>query len=200
MSDAVFSTKDQPGDYDAILTAKPDEPLFPVQGGDPRGPSTVQFWADFARAGARACLQGAKVRVLDSRFELYGGPEVYDPTEADQLAAERLLKKATNAEQVAWAMQAYQRGEDDQEGERASYSDVLTDQMTGEALDRASRRKALISMKGQLHNAVAIAQAVVDALATMRAEPMAEVKIREALAGLREAAEEIDPRLGREKS
>lgn len=200
MTDAVFSTKDQPGDYDAIETAKPDEPLFPIQGGDPRGPGTVQFWADYARACARACLQGAKVRVLDHRFELYGGPDGYEPTEADQLAAEKLLKKATNAEQVGWAMQAYQRGEDDQEGARAVYNDGLAEQLTAEAADRAAQRKALIAMKTQLHNSIAIAQGVVEALAKLQLHPMVEVKIREAVAGLQEAADEIEPRRGREQS
>lgn len=82
-----FSTKDKPGAYDAIETAKPGEPLFPIQGGDPFGPPTVQYWADLARAAA---------------LEL----DEDDPKRA------RLLDKALSAEQVGWAMQAYQRREE----------------------------------------------------------------------------------------
>jgi hypothetical protein len=200
MTDNIVSTKDVPGEYDALETAKPDEPIFVVQGGDPRGPRTVQFWADFARASARACLQGAKVKVGDTPFELVGGPEDYQPSQADEREAEKLLKKATNAEQVGWAMQAYQRGEEEVSGERAPYNDGLAEALTAEAEDRAAQRKALIAMTSQLHNSLAIANDVAIALGKMQLLPLAEVQIREAVEQLRQAAAEVEPRRGHEQS
>jgi hypothetical protein len=92
-----FSTRDRIGAYDAIETAKPGEPLFPIQGGDPLGPPTVQFWADMARKAAMK--------------------------EVDEEKAAALLKKATSAETVAWTMLAYQRGELKVDGARARYND-----------------------------------------------------------------------------
>lgn len=199
-AESIVSTKDHPGEYDALETAKPDEPIFVVQGGDPRGPRTVQFWADYARAGARACLTGSKVRVGDTPFELVDGPEDYQPTEADQRDAEKLLRKATNAEQVGWAMQSYLRGEQEADGGRASYNDELAVQLTAEAEDRASQRKARIAMTTQLHNSLAIANDVGEALAKMGLLPEAETRIREAVAALKAAADEVEPRRGNEQS
>lgn len=97
MSEITVSTKDQVGDYDAVETAKPGEPIFTLQGGDPIGPATVLFWADEARKLAR-------------RSE-------------DEKVADKLLRKAYAAEQVAWAMQDYQRGgSEDEAAPRESIS------------------------------------------------------------------------------
>jgi hypothetical protein len=104
--DINLSTKDKPGDYDAIETAKPGEPLFPIQGGDPLGPPCVQFWADEARSLARRIMSGE-----EAGFQPGDGDEVYHPSEMDKRQAKKLLEKATQAEQVKWAMEAYQRGE-----------------------------------------------------------------------------------------
>lgn len=200
MTESTVSTKDHPGEYDALETAKPDEPIFVVQGGDPRGPRTVQFWADYARACARACLQGAKVRVGDTPFTLHDGPENYEPSQADEREAEKLLKKATNAEQVGWAMQAYQRGEGEEQAATAGYDDSLAEQLTAEAEDRAAQRKARIAMTSQLHNSLAIANDVAEALAKMALLPETEAQIRAAVAALHAAADEVEPRRGNEQS
>lgn len=99
MSEPILSTKDEIGDYDAIESLKPGEPVFPVQGGDPFGPSTVLHWADLARTAARGMT--------------------------DEKEAAALFKKASSAEQVAWAMQDYQRageGEEAPPEARALYS------------------------------------------------------------------------------
>lgn len=198
MNDPVIvSTKDRPGDYDAIETAKPGEPLFPIQGGDPRGPATVQFWAEFARACARALLHGSKVRVGPTPFIFHDSPEDYQPTEADERAAEKLLAKATSAEQVSWAMQAYQRGEADEEGERAVYNDGLAEQISAEAADRAAVRKAMIAGVRKLHNAIAEVNDVAEVLVKLGEHPEPYGWLVEATALTRRAAEVIEPRRGR---
>jgi hypothetical protein len=83
--DTIISTRDRPGEYDALETAKPDEIIFVLQGGDPFAPPTVTHWAELARAAGMA--------------------------EEDPVKAAKLLKKAGAAETVAWAMKDYQRGE-----------------------------------------------------------------------------------------
>lgn len=84
MVDPEISTREHAGEFDALETAKPDEPLFVIQGGDPLGPATVLHWVSLARAAA------SKIRKTAKR--------------------EDLLRRATNAESVAWKMQDYAAG------------------------------------------------------------------------------------------
>jgi len=164
----LISTRDRPGAYDAIETAKPGEPLFPIQGGDPFGPATVLYWASLAR---KAGLE-----------------------EADEKAADALLRKASGAEHVAWAMQAYQRGEAAvQPAKRASYQEDAARE-AAEALAGGDQRVALAHGAGRLHNSVAESILIAESLARMRVHPEAEVQIREAVALLKEAAFAIEPR------
>lgn len=167
----IPTTRDRPGSYDAIATAKADEPLFPLQGGDPFAPPTVRFWAHLCREA---------------------GMTAEKPEEA-----ERLLRKATDAEQISWAMQAYQKGQAPVEGERAHYTD------SGRAMtanDARLLRESLIGGTKRLHNALSEALAVADVLARHRVCPTEEVQIREAAAALKEAAFLIEPRRGTERS
>lgn len=168
--EVIVSTRERPGSYDAIETAKPGEPLFPIQGGDPLGPRVVQFWADEQRKQALEC--------------------------ADQKQRDSMLKKATQAEQVGWAMTAYQKGEKEIEGKPARYNDQE------EERDEATRtaRAILIKGVGQLHNSLAIAADVADELAKLRTHADAEITIREAIALLKRAALEIEPRRGMERT
>lgn len=93
----LLSTKDRLGEYDAFETAKPGEPLFALQGGDPFAPATILHWADLARTAARK--------------------------EAKPDRAAALFRKAANAELVAWAMEEYQRGVDYEAGQEARAAD-----------------------------------------------------------------------------
>lgn len=183
MTEVIASTKDRPGSYDAIETAKPGEPLFPIQGGDPFGPPTVLHWASLARKAGIAC--------------------------EDEKEAKHLLQKATDAETIAWQMQDYQRGvtpteqRDDarkaREATRPSYSG-WTDLTDGETLELRQQREWRIDAVGRTHNALAIANDVAEGLAKMRCCPESEVLMREAVEKLREAARGIEPRRGNERS
>lgn len=168
--DPIVTTRDRPGSYDAIASAKPDEPLFPIQGGDPFGPPTVLHWAALARAAALR--------------------------EENREKAERLLRKASDAEHVAWAMISYQRGAEELTGNRATYSD-RTETLADEG---RKRRETLIRGTARLHNALAEALEVAAQLAKLRVHPEDEVRIREAAEALKEAAFNIEPRRGREQS
>lgn len=172
MTDApIVATKDRPGSYDAIESAKPGEPLFPIQGGDLFGPPTVLHWAKLCREAGLASEK---------------------PKEA-----ERLLRKAMDAEQVAWAMLAYQRGQEPIEGERAYYSDSGTAETADE---RRTQREALIRSARKLHGLSADGLEVAETLARFRAHPEEEAAVREAVAVLKQAAFLIEPRRGSERS
>lgn len=176
--DPEISTKDRPGIYDAIETAKPGEPLFPIQGGDPFGPATVQFWVDQCRRAGMA--------------------------EEDPARAKELLEKASSAEHVAWAMKDYQRGVlPEQAPEKADSRPAYTgwvDPADAETLERRRVRAGRIEAAGQLQNAIGTAAGAAEQLAKLRVCPEAEAKVREAMEALKEAARAVEPRRGRERT
>lgn len=126
---AEVSTREHPGPFDAFETAKPGEPIFTLQGGDPLSPPTILHWAGLARTAAVA--------------------------EPDPEKARKLLVKATNAEVVAWTMRAYQRGEVELSGQdhRATYLDKSPDSVEG--IEAAKRHGILVGAARRLDNAVA---------------------------------------------
>lgn len=171
----LVSTKEKPGAYDGLVTAKPGEPVFVLQGGDPHGPATVLHWAGLARAAAYALFEAATAE----------GNE-----EAQERAKEK-LRKATSAEETAFAMQAYQRGETAIDGRAESYGGHVDTVAAAAARDRHT---VLVKGADRLYNSIAESIDVAEALAKLREYPEAEVLIRDAAAALRQAAEAIEPR------
>ena len=157
----IPATRERPGSYDALATAKPGEPLFPIQGGDPFGPATVLHWARLARQAGMA--------------------------ERDAAKAERLLRKASDAELIAWAMEDYQRGVD------FSSSPPPANPAT-------ERRSGRGEAAARLHNLTAELVAVAELLAGLRTRPETEVELREGAAMIKRAALTIEPRRGLERS
>lgn len=174
-NDHIYATKDRIGSYDAIETAKPHEIIFPVQGGDPFGPETVLRWAELARSAGLA--------------------------DADPKKAAHLLKKASDAEQVAWAMRAYQRGEPTvaPEGERARYNDAPI-MIEADADQERKVRAAMIAASGRLSDVVARGTEIIEILASLRVHPEQEVQLREAVEAIRLVALAIEPRRVGERS
>lgn len=192
MTDEIHvSTKDRPGDYDALETAKADEPIFVVQGGEPLGPPTVLHWVDLARERARALVFGSKDMDPAERA-------TYKPTAEQQAQADKLLGKATQAEEVAWAMKAYQRGEQPVAETRARYNDALV--VADDSTAGVATRKALISSVGRLNNAAAEANQVAELLVKLEVHEDAQGHIAHGIELLRKAAAEIEPRRGHERS
>lgn len=176
MSDElIVSTKDRPGSYDAIETAKPGEPLFPIQGGDPFGPATVLHWARLARTAGEA--------------------------EPDDRRSVKLLRKATDAEQVAWEMQAYQRGESTRsESEKpATYSghEIVLDETADH--DRKVR-EARIKGAQRLHNVIGAVTDIAETLTALNACPFEVATLIGVTETLRTLAATIEPRRGSERS
>lgn len=121
---------------DAYPTAAPGEPTFTLQGGDPFAPACVLEWAKRARAFALTL------------------PE-------DDPRQDELLLRATSAEQVAWEMQAYQRGEaSDSDAHAAMTQAKLSTSMIGAASDDAraklQRHRLLNEAARSLDNAASI--------------------------------------------
>jgi hypothetical protein len=79
----MVNTPAHPGPFDPLDRADPDQPFFPLMAGDPFAPPLVLDWADRTRRRGRA-------------------------TEDDKERA-RLFAKATEAEEIAWAMQRWEK-------------------------------------------------------------------------------------------
>lgn len=89
---------------DCYLTAKPDEPVFTLQGGDPLASPLVKLWASLARVQAGAirgdadwiypCLEAA----------------CHPDNALDERESNALLVRATAAEEVGWDMDSYRKG------------------------------------------------------------------------------------------
>ncbi len=90
---------------DAYQTAKPNEPIWTVQGGDPLGGPLLRVWAAFARIQAGVITAGA----VEGIFE--GLRKAATRNKPDQQhEQEALLLRATLTEQISWDMDAYRAG------------------------------------------------------------------------------------------
>ena len=179
--------------YDAHETLKPKEPPFTVQGGDPIGPWTVQFWADAARATARAILDGTQLRRPNVEFATTDPDPTFEPSEADKVAADVWLRKATSAEQVGWSMMEYQRGQQSAPEQGAPDPDAEPEVVL-------ESRSVLIRQVGRLNNAVGIAKEVEEALVALDMLAPEQAAILNAIGQLQACAAAIDPRKAGERS
>lgn len=91
---------------DAYATAKPDEPTFTLQGGDPLAPPLVRMWALLARRRAGLLRFGG-----EGDFSELIEAAIGNDVSSDERERESLKVRATAAEEVSWAMDAYQKGE-----------------------------------------------------------------------------------------
>jgi hypothetical protein len=100
-----MSTEEVVAPLDAYATAKPDEPTFTLQGGDPLAGPLVRIWAFLARRRAGA------VRFADKTFEETIEAAIGNSVADDERERDNLLLRATAAEKVSWEMDAYRRGD-----------------------------------------------------------------------------------------
>lgn len=112
-------TKEVPGALDAFETLRPGEKHFTLQGGDPLAPPTIFFWVLLARASS---IGRPPIRDIQEVVEIALGKVKPPETEA---RVQELQLRATNAEQIAWDMQAYQRGESSHSDEALAYQQSL---------------------------------------------------------------------------
>lgn len=108
MTEALIPTKEHPAPLDAFETAKPNEPIWTVQGGDPLGPPLLRLWAVLARLRAgRPLTTGSLSAWLDGVREVAESHSVAD----SERESSNLLVRATATEEISWAMDDYARGD-----------------------------------------------------------------------------------------
>ena len=116
----MTSSLADPGPYDAIEKARPDEPIFALLGRDFAAPAAITEWARIRRNRAIKLYEGSR----KSR-------------DKELLAAE--LKQCAEAEAVALTMEEWRKEEAAPEGNgRASYSELVK---TAEELAEVEHRK-----------------------------------------------------------
>jgi hypothetical protein len=98
------ASKNIPSPLDGYESAKPDEPVFTLQGGDPLAAPLVRIWAYLARV--RTGLKGDASMIEAPIFAAMS-----TSVEHDEKECRNLLIRATEAEQVSWHMDGYRRGE-----------------------------------------------------------------------------------------
>lgn len=91
---------------DAYITARPDEPTFTLQGGDPLAEPLVKIWVGAARLRAGVSIGDFLQEAVD---DLHAAC-VLDCLESNERERNNLLVRATAAEEVSWAMRDYRLG------------------------------------------------------------------------------------------
>lgn len=100
-----MSTKTEPSPLDAFDTAKPNEPIWTVQGGDPLGGPLLRVWAIFARIQAKAIPKQGLEYVFE---QLLSAANKSAPRNKKDRKA--LLVRATETELISWSMDEYLKG------------------------------------------------------------------------------------------
>lgn len=101
------ATKEFPAPLDAFETAKPDEPIWTVQGGDPLGPPLLRLWSLMARIRAGAVSTKLIAQWVQGVQEVAESHSVAD----DERESQNLLVRATATEEISWRMDEYARGQ-----------------------------------------------------------------------------------------
>jgi hypothetical protein len=129
----LINTLETPGEFDALTTLRPGEPYFLLVGRDRLAPGLVLRWASYNR---RRALREFNAKQID-------GPK-----------RERELRKSTQAEEIAWGMQAYKQGHQTVavEPRLVTYSGH---ELPAETLHRDKQQAAAARATAALNNAVA---------------------------------------------
>lgn len=160
MTELVEHTKEVPGPLDGMETAKPGEPVFTLQGGDPLGARLVRLWAF-----------GARVRAGIVQVEKWTGDAVFNEfldaakgAIAHDKKKDELLVRATEAESISWDMDRYRRNEPAQVEEKITEGyggyepdESLVEKMT-ENRERLETGRRVSNATGELFEAAEIAR------------------------------------------
>lgn len=169
-------TKALPGPFDAFESAKPDEPIFTLQGGDKWAPELVLVWARKARTEALAVEESKPARALELKL------------------------RATSAEGIAWNMQAYQKGYPADSNESEAYTQSRSEAAGLEvdgALRQLVRHKTLVQLNRDLSDAVARIAGAEEALASLREEESEALPVLVRKGALAELARQLKLLAGR---
>lgn len=143
----MTNTAANPGPYDPLEKAKPDEPVFTLVARDPHAPATVLHWVDLARTSAMA---------IDD----------HDQRRHD-------LQKCTEAEMIACDMITFRKGHPEQSTApaRKSYADPTAGATVS---DEVKRRQAIGAAVQSLREAAYHTQVAREQLAAIGALGLGE--------------------------
>ena len=174
------ASKLDPSPLDGYESAKPDEPIFTLQGGDPLASSLVRIWAYLARVrcGLRGDVSWISAPIMVAEL---------NSVAHDDNAVRELLTRATQAEMISWHMDGYRRGEETTEEQVARMTDL-------ERLDVYDLRRRTVSL------ITGFFSELIDNMNRLHeynfGSPELDNVIHEAVATLRSIAHDIDVRKG----
>lgn len=167
----MVSTKEQPGAFDGMQRAEPDEPVFTLRAHDRLSTELVLEWAN-------------------RRRELILASDMPDGKRALELIQVR------DAEEIAWAMQDWREGRKDDPAETPAQSAPVSysgHQMTDEEMAAKVRHDALKGAASILHNAVAEIKDVADTLIALGFQNQG-ASLDDAIAIVRDVAHTVQPK------
>lgn len=109
MTEVLTPTKEHPAPLDAFETAKPDEPIWTVQGGDPLGPPLLRIWAWAARIRAGVIDPSIPDQESITR-DIVAAAHDHNVAHDDK-EVRNLKVRATATEEISWTMEEYAKGQ-----------------------------------------------------------------------------------------
>lgn len=85
-----MSTKEQPGPFDGMVKAAPDEPVFTLRAHDPIAPDRIHDWVELKRKSIRKAHADGEISDAKRKLELI---------------------QCKEAEEIAWQMVSWRKGE-----------------------------------------------------------------------------------------
>ena len=131
-----MSTKTEPGPFDGMARAEPDEPVFTLRAHDPLAPGLVHEWVDRRRKAIREAF--AREEITEAKRELE-------------------LLQCREAEEIAWSMKDWRTGmapivAEEKAEKPAAYSGHASSE---EELAAKARYDAIKAAGSLLNNAIA---------------------------------------------
>jgi len=181
MSDEPIGSKLIPSPLDAYVSAEPDEPVFTLQGGDPLAGPLVIMWARLARARCGLGFEPeASLHWMDKVFR------DYQVTASNE--REDLLRRATEAETICWAMSAYRKGQTQQ---------IVDDEEQRSVAARLDLHDYKIYCANRISNAFSEMNDMMSELDKLDPDNPVIESIRNEIVSLRTLFNEVEPRPGR---
>lgn len=130
----LINTLETPGEFDALSKLRPGEPYFPLIGRDRLAPPRVMDWAWANRERALKEFSEGKI---------------------DKETYERELDKSTEAEAIAWSMQAYKAGHEAKKAMERNVESYVGAELPEETKRRDRLQAAKNRTRTTIHNTIA---------------------------------------------
>lgn len=137
---SLINTREASGEFDALTTLRPDEPYFALVGRDALAPNLVKEWVKQRREKIWAKRDAGTITAKEAELE---------------------LRKATEAEEIAWSMTAYRAGH-----KMEAIAETKAPTYTGHELPQEAQRRDRIQ-SAKIRTAAALNAACADAQALL---------------------------------